>query len=154
VGVHGDRHWPLPLLPPWSIRAEIERCAALIESTVSKRPRFYRPPFGFMTPGQAKRVREMGYEPVLGDVYPEDPHRPGTHRIVERVLSRVTEGSIVILHDGAPLGRPDRGQTLAALEIILARTRDRGLRAVSVAELIAPTDRAAPAAADTSCLPG
>ena len=43
-------------------------------------PRFYRPPFGFMTPGQARFIRHLGLEPVLGDVYPDDPYRPGVDR--------------------------------------------------------------------------
>lgn len=28
TGVHGDIHWPLPLLPPWAIRAEVLRSAS------------------------------------------------------------------------------------------------------------------------------
>lgn len=136
AGVHGDRHWPLPLLPPWAIRAEVEDCATLIERTVSRRPRFYRPPFGLMMPGQAGFVRRMGFEPVLGDVYPEDPRRPGVDRIVARVLPRLVAGSILILHDGSAFGDPDRSQTLAALDVILPHCRRAGLAAVTVRELL------------------
>ena len=73
---------------------------------------------------------------MLGDVYPEDPHAPGVERIVHRVVSRLTGGSIVILHDGSPLGAVDRAQTLAALEPILRRAADAGLRAVTVGALL------------------
>ncbi len=137
--LHGSHHWPPVLLPPWEIRAEVTRCANALASVDSRRPRFYRPPFGFMLPSQARLVRTMGYEPVLGDVYPEDPHRPGTDLIVTRVMKRLEAGSVVILHDGTPLGEEDRSQTVEALDIILARAGGQGLHAVTVSELVAST---------------
>ena len=133
--VHGDSHWPVPFLMAATIRAQVRRCAASIEGATSVTPRFYRPPFGFMTPGQAKLVRELGYEPVLGDVYPEDPHLPGVDRIVSRVLRRLRDGSILILHDGSPVGEPDRDQTVDALVIILTEAARRGLQGKTVAEI-------------------
>jgi peptidoglycan/xylan/chitin deacetylase (PgdA/CDA1 family) len=137
LAAHGDQHWPLPLLPPWAIRGEIRRCAAAITAATGVRPRLYRPPFGFMMPGQAWYVRRMGFEPVLGDVYPEDPHQPGVDRIIARVLPRLVAGSILILHDGSPLGEQDRSQTLEALDTILPHCRRLGMTAVTVSELLA-----------------
>lgn len=141
IGVHGDRHWPLPFLPPALIRRELERCSNALFETAGVRPVHYRPPFGLMMPGQSWFVRRLGFIPVLGDVYPEDAHNPGVDRIVERVLTRLTGGSILILHDGSPLRGADRRQSVAALEIILGRAEQRGLRAVSVSELMAAQER-------------
>lgn len=134
--VHGDTHWPLPLLLPGGIRAQVIRCAEEIETVTGARPVYYRPPFGFMSPGQARFVRNLGYEPVLGNIYPEDPHRPGVARIVRRVLPRLRAGSILILHDGSPLGPADRSQTVEALDIILTEAARRGLRGTTVSELL------------------
>lgn len=136
AAVHGDSHWPMPFLLPWAMRRQVLRCAASIAETTSAAPRFYRPPFGFMTPGQARFVRRLGYEPVLGDVYPEDPHCPGVDRIVSRVMPRLRDGSILILHDGSPIGNPKRRQTVDALEIILAEAGRRGLRGTTVARIV------------------
>lgn len=144
--LHGDRHWPLPLTPPWVIRDELRRGASALRDTAAATARFYRPPFGFMMPAQASFVRRLGYESVLGDVYPEDPHRPGTDRIVARVLPRLQSGSILILHDGSPLGDADRSQTLDALARILPEASRRGLRAVTVRELIEAGSRTVSAA--------
>lgn len=137
AAVHGDSHWPMPFLLPGAMRREVMRCAASIEEATESTPRFYRPPFGFMTPGQARFVRNLGYEPVLGDVYPEDPHLPGVERIVARVMPRLRDGSILILHDGSPIGNPSRTQTVDALAIILAEAARRGLRGSTVAEVVA-----------------
>jgi len=136
IAAHGDLHWPLPLLPPWGIRNEVRRSVAAIVAALGEAPRFYRPPFGLMMPGQAAFVRRLGVEPVLGDVYPEDPHRPGVERITRRVLERLREGSIVILHDGSPLGPQDRSQTVAALAPILEHASASGWRAVTVGGLL------------------
>lgn len=136
--IHGDRHWPLALLPPAGIRGEIDRCARAIAAAAVSVPRHYRPPFGFMMPGQAAYVRHLGYLPVLGDVYPEDAQGPGVSPIVERVMRRLTGGSILILHDGSPQWGADRSQTLEAAGIILERVAARGLAAVTVRELLEP----------------
>ncbi|HTM00532.1 MAG TPA: polysaccharide deacetylase family protein [Candidatus Omnitrophota bacterium] len=136
AAVHGDTHWPMPLLLPGAMRGQVRRCAASIEDATGTSPRFYRPPFGLMTPGQARFIRGLGFEPVLGDVYPEDPHRPGAGRIATRVLRRLSGGSILILHDGSPFGAADRSQTVEALGVILGEMRRRGLRGVTVAELV------------------
>jgi peptidoglycan/xylan/chitin deacetylase (PgdA/CDA1 family) len=143
VALHGEIHWPLPVSTPWLIKRELARNAAAVERAAGVRARHYRPPFGFMAPSQARYVAGLGYLSVLGDVYPEDTHRPGVDAIVARVIGRLAAGSIVILHDGSPFGEADRAQTVAALERILVAMRGRGLRGVSVAGLL----QAAPAAA-------
>ncbi len=145
VAAHGDLHWPLPLLPPWGIAREVRRSVAAVVAAAGVSPRFYRPPFGFMMPGQSAFVRRMGVESVLGDVYPEDPHRPGVETIVARVTGRLSAGSIVILHDGSPLGEQDRTQTIAALEPILEHAARSGLASVTVAELLEAEPEGPPA---------
>lgn len=142
VAVHGDRHWPLAILPPPAIRGEIERCTAAIAAAAAVTPVHYRPPFGLMMPGQSWFVRRLGLVSVLGDVYPEDAHNPGVERIVARVRPRLRAGSILILHDGHSLPGIDRRQTIEALDLILDLAADRGLRAVTVSELLEASDRA------------
>ena len=145
--VHGNSHWPLPFLLPGGIRAQVLGCAEEIEKATGARPRLYRPPFGFMSPGQARFVRNLGFESVLGDVYPEDPHQPGTARIVRRVLRRLEAGSILILHDGSPLGPANRDQTVEALEEILWEATRHGWRGTTVSDLLSagPGPGSAPA---------
>jgi|CXWL01.1.fsa_nt_gi peptidoglycan/xylan/chitin deacetylase (PgdA/CDA1 family) len=136
LALHGNLHWPLVLSPPWMIRTEIKKCARAVHDVTGVRARFFRPPFGFMMPGQSAFVRHLGYESVLGDVYPEDPRRPGTARIASRVMRRLRAGSILILHDGSPAGERDRTQTVEAVDMILHESSQQGLAAVSVAELL------------------
>jgi peptidoglycan/xylan/chitin deacetylase (PgdA/CDA1 family) len=139
IAAHGDLHLPPPLLPRWGLRVEVQRSIAAVVAAAGPKPRHYRPPFGVMTTGQAAFVRGLGLEPVIGDVYPEDPHRPGTGRIVKDVVTRLCAGSIVILHDGCPLVEADRMQTVEALGPILAHAARAGLRSVTLDELLADT---------------
>ncbi len=137
LALHGDLHWPLPVSTPGLIRRELERSAAAVARATGATARHYRPPFGFMAPSQARFVARAGYRSVLGDVYPEDTYRPGVDTIVRRVMTRLSGGSILILHDGSPFGEADRSQTVAALAVILESLRRSGLRGVSIAELLA-----------------
>jgi len=136
VAVHGELHLPLPLLPSWLVRREIERSAAAVKRAANVTARHYRPPFGLILPSQARFVREMGYETVMWTVYPDDPYQPPVDRIVERVMRKLVAGSILILHDGSPIGAPSRARTVEALGIILRQMRDRGLRGTSVDGLL------------------
>jgi peptidoglycan/xylan/chitin deacetylase (PgdA/CDA1 family) len=141
VALHGDHHLPLAVMPPWAIRSSLLGCARSVMQVCGVRPRHYRPAFGFMMPGQSAYVRSLGFIPVLGDVYPEDPVQPGVQVILDRVLPRLTGGSVLILHDGSPFGDCDRGQTLLATARLLEHTAAAGLRATTVAELFAEEDR-------------
>ncbi len=136
LAAHGAWHAPLLVLPPAMLAHEIRAAADAIASVTGERPRHYRPPFGLILPAQARFARGLGLVPVLGDVYPEDAQNPGTDAIVQRVCARLTAGSILILHDGSAWVRRDRSQTVAALDRILGWAAARGLRAVSVAELL------------------
>ena len=74
VGVHGRLHlWPAAM-PTRALPWELRHTAAAIEAAAGGRPRLYRAPFGLLRPGQARAVRALGYEPVLGDIYPDDVH--------------------------------------------------------------------------------
>ncbi len=136
LGVHGEWHLP-PTLLPWPLLArEIGRGLEAAGAASGRTPALYRPAFGVLRRAQSERVRTMGLLPVLGDLYPHDVDRPGVGRIVERVLAGLRAGSIVILHDSSGLGDLDRSQSVAAAERILSEAAARGLRAVTVSELL------------------
>ena len=136
VGLHGDWHFPPQLMPAATFRAELARGTAAIAAAAGAAPRFYRAPFGVLTPGRAALVRALGLVPTLGDVYPDDPARPGAKRIVARSLARLRAGSILMLHDSSATGDADRSQTLEAVGAILVATALRGLHAVAVRDLL------------------
>ncbi len=94
-------------------------------------------PSGLLRPDQARRVRELGCVPVPGEIYPEDGRRRRPEPIAARVMARLSPGSMVILHDACERGDPDRGPTIAAVEMILGGSAVRGLSATTVSEMMA-----------------
>lgn len=136
IGNHSFNHSFLPLYTKRYIKRQIESTSSLIEKTVGIRPSYFRPPMGLFSPSELDAVSESGMTAVVGEVYPRDPYKPGTDKIVERVLSRIEPGSIIILHDSGTFGKIDRSQTIAAVPIIIDRLRDLGYRFLTVRELM------------------
>jgi peptidoglycan/xylan/chitin deacetylase (PgdA/CDA1 family) len=118
------------------MRDEISRTDALLRELGNSAPKFLRPPVGLFSKRVLNIVEECGYRTVVGDVYPRDPHLPGTNRIVSRVLSRVVTGSIVIMHDGGNTNHVDRSQTIAAVGELIPQLRERGFEFVRLSELV------------------
>lgn len=135
LGVHARDHLPPALMPRALLRRQIEETAGAIEDACGERAVSYRAPFGMLRRSQARWVRSLGYFPVLGDVYPEDPHVNDAARIAGETLRRLRAGSIVILHDASVFGDASRSPTLEAVDLILDAAARMGLRAVSVREL-------------------
>jgi peptidoglycan/xylan/chitin deacetylase (PgdA/CDA1 family) len=135
VAVHGDRHLTPLLLTAAALRGQVARAREAIVEAGAPPPLHYRPPYGLMGPKKAAVLRELGITPVLGDVYPDDANNTGQRHIVRTALDRVRGGSILILHDASATLPLSRMQTYRALGEILAETRARGLRSVTVTQL-------------------
>jgi len=95
--------------------------------------KLYRPPGGLIQPARLAYVRQQGYRCVLGSAYPFDPAHPPSGYIRWLVSKNLAPGAIVILHDGIA----DPSRMLAALDAILVAGEGKGLRFVTVGELIA-----------------
>lgn len=133
---HTYTHRLLPVLSRSDIREEIVRTHGIIEDVQGHAPSWIRPPMGLATSHVLNVFEEMCYRAVVGDVYPRDPHLPGSEKIVRRILDRSRNGSIVILHDGGTTHRVDRSQTLKAIGAVIPRLRDRGYTFCTLNELL------------------
>ena len=88
----------------------------------------FRPPYGAFSATTVRAVGSAGYAKVIiWDVDPTDWASPPSSAIVQRVLSRVRPGSIVLLHV-----MPNTAQALPA---ILSGLRARGLQPVTLPAL-------------------
>jgi peptidoglycan/xylan/chitin deacetylase (PgdA/CDA1 family) len=136
VGVHGRAHLPPWTLPRGVFERDLEDSVASVREACGAVARYYRAPFGLMFPLQAALTRAHGLTPVLGSIYPRDHSVRRADVIARRVLDRLEPGAIVILHDSSALWDPDRGATVRAVDKILKEAAARGLRSVSVTELV------------------
>jgi hypothetical protein len=80
-------------------------------------------------------ITRHGYRCALGSVYPYDAVIPSAAFSSWHILRNVGPGAIVVLHDGAARGR----RTIEVLRIVLPELTRRGVRVVTVSELVDDT---------------
>lgn len=120
------------------LRGELERTAAAIERAAGSRPALVRPPY-CGAPDRVARAARRGLV-VLRSVDPADWKATGAEQIVAPVLAAIGPGDIVCMHDGISpnhSGHPSREPTLAAVAQLVPALLERGLRPVTVSELLA-----------------
>lgn len=133
VASHTSSHRNLLQLDPAGQVAEIEAGQAAIQQVTGTRPALFRPPFGAMNTTIGGRVAAAGARSVGWNVNVEGVLRNHTITAAVRVLVRqARRGSIILAHDG-PHARP---RTLATIRRLLPALRARGLRVVTVSELL------------------
>jgi len=122
--VVGDHTWSHPMLAHRSddsARDEIERTRDLLRklgATVT----LFRPPYGSYTASTVNIAGSLGLRTVVWSADPSDYRRPPVDTIVQRVLSQVRPGVIILMHDGGG----DRSNTVAAVPIIIDTLRRQG----------------------------
>ncbi|HCU48558.1 MAG TPA: polysaccharide deacetylase, partial [Micromonosporaceae bacterium] len=132
----GNHTWSHPFLPELSrvqLVEQIDRTdEAIARSSGGAATKLFRPPYGSRTPDVVSWLADIGSTVVLWDVEPDDWSMPGADTIAQVVLEQTRPGSIILMHDGGG----DRSQTVAALPAIIEGVLVRGLRFVTVDELV------------------
>jgi peptidoglycan/xylan/chitin deacetylase (PgdA/CDA1 family) len=145
IGNHTYSHPRLPGCPAARIREEISRTQQAILSATGVRPRLFRAPYGARWFGLRAALREHGLTGVMWTVIGYDWDWEAAE-IADYVLSHVSNGGILCLHDGDRTAvRVDRRNTVEALRVILPRLCGAGYEFVTAGEMIA-SSRTAPAA--------
>jgi peptidoglycan/xylan/chitin deacetylase (PgdA/CDA1 family) len=125
IGNHSFHH---PVDPG---EGELASTQAAIRAATGFTPCLFRPPYGELNRTEEAAARANGLEMVFWTLDSEDDAHPGVGPIRARVVRRAKPGSIVLLHDG---GR--HPQTVEALAGIVEGLQRRGLRLVTVTELL------------------
>jgi peptidoglycan-N-acetylglucosamine deacetylase len=144
LGVIGNHTWShphLPTLPRWRVWLELSRTQWAEAAATGSESRLFRAPYEERSPMTDRVVASLGMLQVFWSVDSGDDVRHGRAlRVARTVLAGLHPGAIVLLHELHPW-------TLKALPWILDAIRARGLRAVTVPELLALQ----PPAADQRC---
>ncbi len=78
----------------------IEICENAIGDLVNQKQKYFRPPYGKISPAQATAVLQKGYKIVMWDVLSADFDQAITpKKCLQNVLKSVDSGSIIIFHD-------------------------------------------------------
>lgn len=136
LGNHSFDHPPLIALTGARIDQQLDDTAAAITAAIGHDVKWFRPPFGLRDPRVLSRARQRGMQTVLWSCSPRDWQEPPPEEIRSRVLAEVTDGAIVLLHDGDARAGCGRPHTAQALPELLRELKSRGFRIVSLDELL------------------
>ena len=142
IGNHTFSHPSLPTLESGAIRAELEQATPIIEEASGTTLRYWRPPFFHVDDRVREAVSPLGLQEVGCSMMPWD-WEWDADRSAAFVIEKLRRGSIVCMHDGRPpdepaeLSAPTREATVVAVGKVLAAMSERGLRSVTISELLA-----------------
>ncbi|EOA92159.1 hypothetical protein ACJQWK_03878 [Exserohilum turcicum] len=134
LGNHAMHDEPSRSLTPSTLDDEIRQVQGYINRNydavdLPHPPRYFRPGSGFFSTRMRRQITEMGYQMVLGSVYPHDPQIAYPSLNARHVLSMVRPGSIIICHDR-------RQWTVPMLRKVLPELKKRGYRVTTVSGLL------------------
>lgn len=135
VALHGYEHSRHDKLPSAHSRDDVMQGFAAIEEATGVRCRWYRPPFGRMTPAAADACRELEMTPVYWSAWGVDWENVPADRIAEIASAQLDDGAILLLHDSAKYGRRSSAMpTAEAIPLIAEHARKHGISLVSLDE--------------------
>jgi peptidoglycan-N-acetylglucosamine deacetylase len=128
IANHTYHHLRLPTIPVPNIATELREGALAIQRAIGYTTRLYRPPGGEYDTDVINTTRELQYVMVLWTDDPADYVDPGLNVIENRVIRDISDGGIILLHDGAK-------QTVQILPDLIHRLKARGYRFVTCSTL-------------------
>lgn len=148
IGNHTWDHAHLIVLNAAAVRQSLERTDRAVFKATGQHTRVMRPPFGARDWLVLQQARALGYTPVMWSVpLARDWEDPPATVIADRILPHVTDGSIVVLHDGnrgqlcaqshLPAHLCDRANDIEATRLIVRALKRRGYRFVTIPQLLA-----------------
>lgn len=139
LGNHAMHDEPSRSLSPTQLGSEMREVEGSINGTyasvgLERPPKYFRPGSGFFSTRMRAQVKELGYQMVLGSIYPHDPQIPYPMVNARHILSMARPGGIIICHDR-------RGWTEPMLRKVLPELRRRGYKITTVTSLLKATAR-------------
>jgi len=135
VGNHSFTHPHLATLPFASIFKELNDTQNAILNATGTRPTLFRPPFGEYNADVLTAAGQLGLTVVTWSAVANDwdNPQPSAAIIASRILSAAGNGAIFLLHEGGG----NRANTVAALPAIIEGLLARGLRLVTIPQMLA-----------------
>lgn len=111
------------------LKADMDKADAVIKSITGKKLDIVRSPYGEYNNNVIKACRESGRFCIQWDVDSLDWKDLTKEQMIERIMARVKNGSIILLHNGTK-------NTADALPSIMQALKDEGFTFVKVSDLI------------------
>jgi peptidoglycan/xylan/chitin deacetylase (PgdA/CDA1 family) len=129
VGNHTYHHVNLTQIPEEFVATEIKACGLVLDNITGKAPHLFRPPGGDYNRLVAETAEAEGYVMVLWTDDPGDYASPGEKVIETRTLDSISNGGIILIHDGVQ-------ETVDVLPRIIEYLKAKGFQLVTIDELM------------------
>ncbi len=134
VGNHTFTHPHLPALPFAAISEELSETQNAILNETGTSPTVFRPPYGEYNTDVLRAASQFGLTTITWSADANDwTHpQPSAAHIAASILGAARNGAIFLLHEGGG----NRANTVAALPAIIEGLQARGLRLVTIPQML------------------
>lgn len=131
VGNHSYNHPDMRKIPYFKIKESIIKTEEIIKKTININPRpLFREPYGAFNDRVLRAVGEAGYRySIYWSIDTLDWQQPQPQVIVNRILNKVTDGDIVLMHVH---GKSTAAASDAAIKIL----KESGYKFVTISQLL------------------
>ena len=129
IGTHSNTHPDMAKLSKETIKNELETSIAKIKEATGKEVSLFRAPFGSYNNNLLEVATDLGLKTIQWDVDSLDWKGLSANDITARVMSKVKNGSIILMHNNSD-------NILDALRLTLNRLQVAGYKVTSISDLI------------------
>jgi len=131
IANHGHRHLHLSRASDQMINSELTAAEDIIRETTGKKPKLFSPPYGEIDKRVSQIAAARGYQVIMWSLDTIDWQRPSPNTITDRIVKRLHNDAIVLMHPTAP--------TVKALPSMISELKDQGYQVKKVGEIITRT---------------
>ena len=130
IGNHSYAHNTMYSMKSASaMREDIMQNSALLSSIIGKQLKWFRPPYGVTNPKVVKALRTLDMDVIGWNVRSLDTTITDEKKVLQRIVSRLQGGDIVLLHDTIP-------KTAQVLEALLLHCKEQKIAIVPLDALL------------------
>lgn len=131
IANHAFHHVNLTHLSPSEMLEDLARAQEIITAVTARTPKYFRPPGGQYSAALLRAAHSLGLMTVFWTANSGDYTHLGSRALEAKILARVSNGGILLLHQGVP-------NTIRILPQTTAILRQRGYTMTTVGGLLAP----------------
>lgn len=129
VANHSDTHPHIASLSYEDIKREITSANEKIQNVTGKKNDLFRAPYGEYNDNVISAAEELGFYTIQWDVDSLDWKNLGKENILNRVLSKTKDGSIILMHNGTK-------DTANVLDEMIKGLKEKGFNFKPISEFI------------------
>ncbi len=129
IGTHSNTHPDMVKLDKATMKSELETCISKISAITGKEVELFRAPYGSYNNDLLDVAESLNLKTIQWDVDSLDWKGLSASDICSRIMSRVKNGSIILMHNNSD-------NVLDALRLVLNRLKVQGYEVTGISELV------------------